>query len=326
MGLDKTFFLDIFNQIFKVNDDEIIIIFDTDGEVWFSLRNIFELLKYQNIDKVITNMQIKNKKEYDDIRVTPGGVDLYNMQPRQLFINESGLYEVLSKSNKPIAEVFKNKYFEEIMPEIRKKGKYIIKKSEKKKLDKLNNKINNYEQELTYYYDKYNFEPSKNGYFYINQDIVIKKGKQIICYKIGYCKDMEKRMLSYKVGNFNYKPLAYITLNFTNGKEIEDCVKDKYKPHIIKLKSDTLCHLSLTKLKEEILICIETLNNHICNCMICKKSYKFKDLDSHKCYNKSGFIDINNITKKSSKKTTKKTTKRLSKKLTKKSSKNKKLI
>ena len=80
---------------------------------------------------------------------------------------------------------------------------------------------------------------------------------------------MEKRMQLYKVGNFNYKPLAYLTLNFTNGKEIEDCVKDKYKPHIIKLKSDSICHLTLTKLKESILTCIDELNNHICNCMIC---------------------------------------------------------
>lgn len=68
------------------------------------------------------------------------------MQPRQLFINESGLYEVLSKSTKPIAEIFKNKYFEEIMPELRKKGKYILKDSDKKKLDKMNNKIDNYER------------------------------------------------------------------------------------------------------------------------------------------------------------------------------------
>jgi hypothetical protein len=74
---------------------------------------------------------------------------------------------------------------------------------------------------------------------------------------------------SIGVGNFNYKPLAYLTLNFTNGKEIEDCVKDKYKPHIIKLKSDTICHLTLTKLKDSILKCIEELNNHICNCMVC---------------------------------------------------------
>ena len=248
MSLDKTFFLDIFNQIFKINDSEIIIIFDIDGDVWFSLRNIFELLNYQNIDKVVTNMKIKNKREFRNIRSTPGGGDLHGMQPRQLFINESGLYEVLTKSTKPIAEIFKNKYFEEIMPIIRKKGKYILKNNDKKKLDKLNNKLDNYKQELTYYYDKYDFEPSNNGYFYINEDITIKKSIKTKCYKIGYCKNMKKRMQLYKVGNFNYKPLAYITLNFANGKNIEDCVKDKYKPHIIKLKSDTLCHLTLSNL------------------------------------------------------------------------------
>ena len=59
----------------------------------------------------------------------------------------------------------------------------------------------------------------KNGYFYINEDIIIKKGIKTKCFKIGYCKDMEKRMQLYKVGNFNYKPLAYITLNFTMVKK-----------------------------------------------------------------------------------------------------------
>lgn len=172
-------------------------------------------------------------------------------------------------SNKKEATTFIEKITLDIMPQIREKGEYILESFNKIKLDKINKKLDNYKQELTYYYDKYDFTPSKNGYFYINEDKVIKKGENITCYKIGYCKDMTKRMQLYKVGNFNYKPLAYITLNFTNGKEIEDCVKDIYKPHIIKLKSDTLCHLTLTKLKESILTCIDGLNDHICNCMIC---------------------------------------------------------
>ena len=237
------------------------------------------------------------------------------IKPNQIFVNEPGLYEVLLKSNKPLAEIFTLKLLTDIIPEIRKKGKYILIDSEKKKLDKINKKLDNYKQELTYYYDKYDFVPSDNGYFYINEDTIIKKGIKTKCFKIGYCKDMNKRMQLYKVGNFNYKPLAYIPLNLTNGKEIEDCVKDKYKPHIIKLKTDTLCHLTLTKLKEEILTCIEELNTHICNCMVCKKTYKFKNLYNHKCYNTNKFIDI-------TKKTSKKSSKKLSKKLSKKSSKN----
>lgn len=64
------------------------------------------------------------------------------MQPHKFFINEAGLYEVLLKSNKPLAEVFTYK----LLTEIRKKGKYILKNSEKKKLDKMNNELDNYER------------------------------------------------------------------------------------------------------------------------------------------------------------------------------------
>ena len=51
--------------------------------------------------------------------------------------------------------------------------------------------------------------------------------------------------------------------------------------------------LLLKKVKK---LCI-VLNNHICNCMIYKMKYKFKNINNHECYiNK--FV---NITTKSSK-------------------------
>ena len=48
-----------------------------------------------------------------------------------------------------------DKYFKEIMPKIRKEGIYELSKNDKIKLDKLNNKLENYKQEVTYYHDKY---------------------------------------------------------------------------------------------------------------------------------------------------------------------------
>jgi prophage antirepressor-like protein len=69
-----------------------------------------------------------------------------NFQQNTNFINETGLYELLTKSNKPIAKVFMNKYFTEIMPTIRKTGKYILKEQDKEKLDKINEKLNNYKK------------------------------------------------------------------------------------------------------------------------------------------------------------------------------------
>jgi prophage antirepressor-like protein len=286
------FFLDIFNQLLKINEQKIFIIFDIDNNIWFKFKDVLKVLGYTSTLKQsnIFNINKEYLKKFISIPHSAGVLSV--LHPTTSFINESGLYDVLSKSNKPLAKIFMDKYFKEIMPEIRKNGKYIVNDKDKKKLEKLNTKIDNYKQELIYYYDKYEFIPSSNGYFYINEDKISKNGKKITCYKIGYCKDMKKRMNNYKTGNFNYKPIAYLTLDFTNGKEIEDCVKSNYKSHIIKLKTDTICHINLTKLKDKILKCMKDITTHICHCMICKKTYKFKNLDNHKCYNKNKFVDI----------------------------------
>jgi hypothetical protein len=40
----KIFFMEIFNNIIKVNNDQIMIIYDKEGEIWFKLKNITKLL------------------------------------------------------------------------------------------------------------------------------------------------------------------------------------------------------------------------------------------------------------------------------------------
>ena len=62
-------------------------------------------------------------------------------------INNNGLFYVLSKSKKPLARLFMNKYIEEIMPEITSTGKYISSKDDIYKIKKLNNKILELEKE-----------------------------------------------------------------------------------------------------------------------------------------------------------------------------------
>jgi prophage antirepressor-like protein len=118
MSLDKTFFLDIFNQLLKINDIEIMIIFDTKGKGWFGLRDIIKVLQYSNIEKAITKIKISkiNKKIYDDIEPHPGGVgSVITIKPHKIFINESGLYEILLKSTKPLAKIFTYKLLTDII-------------------------------------------------------------------------------------------------------------------------------------------------------------------------------------------------------------------
>ena len=146
-----------FNKLLKINENEILILFDIDGNIWFNFRNVIKAFGYTNINDVIYNAKIteKNKIYYKNLRLTDQTVSLKNMQPNQLFINESGLYEFLSFSNKDLAKKFMNKYFQEIMPEIRKYGKYEVSEKDKQKLNELNTTIDNYKQEMTYYNDKY---------------------------------------------------------------------------------------------------------------------------------------------------------------------------
>ena len=197
------------------------------------------------------------------------------------FINESGLYQLLSHSTKPIAKLFMDKYFTEIMPQIRKTGKYEVNKEEMTKIKKLSKKIDLYKEELKHH-EKFKFEKSDNGYFYISENITINKGKEIKCLKVGYCKDIEKRMKVYKVGHYKYKLLSYIPI-VLDGKQLEDCVKSKMKIHLKKIGSDTLCFTSLQNLKKEILSCADFIKEHICHCLICKKKYKLINIDKHLC-------------------------------------------
>ena len=291
--MDKTFFLDIFNKLLKYGDKEISIIFDSNGDIWFGLRDILKVLDYKNYKKALQNIYISknNSKKYRYIGVPLEGYPFAkNKQPNTIFINESGLYQILSNSTKPIAKLFMNKYFTEIMPQIRKTGKYEVSKKEMKKIKNLNQKLNNYKQELSHF-EKKDYEKSKDGYFYISEDITIQNGKSIKCFKIGYCKDIQKRMRVYKVGHYKHKLISYIPV-VLDGKQLENCVKTKMRLHLKKIGSDTICFTSLQKLKKEIVLCNDFIKNHICHCMICKKKYKLKNIDKHLCNKKIDIIDI----------------------------------
>ena len=64
-----------------------------------------------------------------------------NFQSTTIFIDEAGLYKLLSNSKKDLAEKFKDEIFSNILPNIRKTGEYIVNKNEKEKLKTLNQEI-----------------------------------------------------------------------------------------------------------------------------------------------------------------------------------------
>jgi len=207
---------------------------------------------------------------------------LNNIHPYTIFVNESGLYQLLSVSHKKIAIQFRNELFTDILPTIRKTGIYKMKEKDNNKLKELNNKLKTkmkkIEEKVNYFEDKHIYKPTTNSYIYIIKKEIGSK----TCYKIGYTNDIKKRIKVYKTGKSNISMVYHIAIIF-DGKQTEDCVKSINKLHKMKKKTDDLCYLSLKQLKNSIIDCIEILENHICYCNLCKKEFKFNKIDKHIC-------------------------------------------
>ena len=211
--------MEIFNEILKINDIEIIIIYDKNNDIWFKLKDILKVLGYTFLLKHTNNININknNIKKYSELKVSRYTTVPLNMQQLTKFINESGLYELLSISKKPIARIFQNKYFIEIMPEIRKNGKYILENKDKIKMEEINNKLKKENINLINNIRNVIY-PIGKALYIITKIINNKK-----YYKIGYTKNLNNRLKVYNTCFPNKILFNYYLL--VDDKNIDKCIK-----------------------------------------------------------------------------------------------------
>lgn len=105
--------------VFKYHEedhDSDLMTIEIDGEPWFRAQHICDLLGIQNGRRVLSSLDEDEKLLYE-IR-TAG-------QSRKVnFVNESGLYAIIFKSNKPNAAKFRKWVTKEVIPTIRKTGSF----------------------------------------------------------------------------------------------------------------------------------------------------------------------------------------------------------
>jgi prophage antirepressor-like protein len=300
--MSDNFVFDILSQVLKYEDNSVKIIFDKSGEPWFGFKDMLKLLGYKSLIKQTSRVRVNanNKKPYHQIDTLIINNNDTGIQKSTMFINEGGLYELVSNSKKDIATRFVNDIMNNILPTLRKTGKYIISDEENIKLKNINEtlqkKLELYLDELNYYYDKYEFIPSTGGYIYINEVKTIYKGELITCYKPGYCEDMKERRIAYKVGNFFYKLLCYIPIN-VGVKKVEKCYLNIFNEHKLKpnTRNEIICFLTLDDVKKGIIHCIKELSDHICHCVHCAEQYELDNLSSHECKKYITGINFNEI-------------------------------
>ncbi|MPW31838.1 hypothetical protein F9L16_23005 [Agarivorans sp. B2Z047] len=105
-------------EIFKFHQDYSVRIDIKDGEPWFCLSDVCVVLDIKNPARVAKEM-LDSKGVCLTYTLTDGG------RQQLAFINEPNLYRVIFRSRKKEAEQFQKWVFEEVLPQIRKTGKYL---------------------------------------------------------------------------------------------------------------------------------------------------------------------------------------------------------
>jgi prophage antirepressor-like protein len=107
------------NQIFRFKGKEIQIKV-VNNEPWFLAADIAKALAVKDTSRMIDNASIKEKHVRTILNITS------DVHREMLFVDEAGMYKILMKSRKAVAEDFQDWVSEQVLPSIRKTGSYSV--------------------------------------------------------------------------------------------------------------------------------------------------------------------------------------------------------
>jgi len=110
-------------QIFKYEDKNVRTVM-RDGEPWWVLKDVCDVLGLSNPTIVAQRL------DDDEVSKIDPKLDLGSVSNTPItVVNEMGLYNVILRSDKPEAKVFKRWITHEVLPSIRKTGAYMTPKT-----------------------------------------------------------------------------------------------------------------------------------------------------------------------------------------------------
>ena len=104
-------------QVFNNNDREIRTV-EKNGDIWWVLKDVCEVLELSNPTMIAGRLDEDERAKFD-----------LGRQGETNIINESGLYNVILRSDKPEAKKFKRWVTHEVLPSIRRTGGYTLPKT-----------------------------------------------------------------------------------------------------------------------------------------------------------------------------------------------------
>jgi len=264
-----TLIVDIFENIIKINDTKILIVIDKDKTIWFSLGHLFKVLDYKSIRSEIKRADIdknyiitleelmKNVNKINKIIYST------NTQPHMKMISEAGVFTILDKSTKPIAIELRRTLLSNVLPSIRKNGKYEATLDDKLKIKKLTQKLKlKSRAQLLHNKTRKTYKNSTGkGFIYVLKVKALHNGDEQQCYKIGYTTNLNKRLATYKTGNPDVELAHHENIN-CNKKQLEQCVLNLNILKKLSSRNEIICNRSLKEIKDEIEDCKKLIEKH----------------------------------------------------------------
>lgn len=103
---------------FQFGNREVRIEIDEAGNPWWIAKDVCEVLGLTKVDRALARLKPEEKATH--LMSTPGGMQMMSA------VTESGLYRLIFRSDKPEAQHFQAWVFEDVLPSIRKTGRYDV--------------------------------------------------------------------------------------------------------------------------------------------------------------------------------------------------------
>lgn len=280
----------LFDKVFKYDGNQMLIIFDMNGMIWFKAKDVAIILKYKETERAIqTNVEKENKKHIEqfDHKIRPE-----NIANKTLFINEFGLYSLMLNSRLPEAKKFTTWIIREVIPEIIRTGQYIANEELRKELFEINRQLEEYKNRVDVLENNQKkTKYGKGGYIYILQLPNLNKFVKNL-YKIGKTLSMNKRMYNYDTASPD-KIRMICSIKVSNPEAMEYCLKAKLHPQIYR-KNKEYYKCALKVLIDGIDECVKFTNDKCFGCNECRnKSNNKNKIFDH--LNKNHKIDLDKV-------------------------------
>lgn len=245
----------IISQMFTYEEADILVILDEQNKPWYKAKHVCDILEYTKHRTAISNnVDKKYKKSYAEMGAHRKGS--LKIDPQTIFINNTGLFSLISRSKKKQAVELWEFITEEVLPELFTTGTYSL-PAKQNDVDRLNK---------SFYDDEYlsNYKNKLAVYLaYIGKY----KGKHIL--KFGKSNDFVKRDLDQH--RKMYKKFNVIKIWETLANDlVEENIKTNFasKQMLITLTKDQLNIECKEATKRELVVLNEVNDLDYCLDMI----------------------------------------------------------